>query len=161
MSESAEQALPLKRPPKYGCYLRWPMDGTDWIHPEDVETAEKVLPGYRIFKREDLDAEYMLLSYADLRIRVRPTMWTEITTDGYEVGDQVEVRSRLGQREPMIATIRDILWNPESHAIEYHLHSLDRELRNPYAVDEFQPAFKLDEPMTRRQMELAAKFHLR
>ncbi len=156
-----ESVLPLKRAAKYGAYLRWPIDGCDWIHPDDTLIAQQLIPSQRIFRREDLDADYMVLTYADVRIRVRPTMWTEVGTDGYQVGDQVEVRSQLMQRHPAVATIRDILWNPHSQSIEYYLCSGERELRSPYSVDEIQPAFRLGEPMTRRQMELAAKFHVR
>lgn len=156
-----QDTFPLKRPPTYGVYLRWPLDGCDWIHPEDVEIALRMIPSRRVFRREDLDDQYVLLSYGPQLIRVQPTMWTEVQSDGYEVGDQVEIRSQWGKREPAIATIQDILWNRDSQAIEYHLTSVDRELRSPYSVDEFQPAFRLGEPLTRRQQELMARHQMR
>ncbi len=156
-----EEKFPLKRPPAHGVYLRWPLDGCDWIHPEDVEIAVTMIPSRRVFLREDFDDQYVLLTYGQARIRVRPTMWTEVQSDGYEVGDQVEIRSQLGKREPAIATIEEIFWNRDSQSIEYHLHSGDRELRSPYTVDEFQPVFRLGEPMTRRQQELAARYQVR
>ena len=162
MMNSEEKRLPLKRPPKYGVYLRWPLDGEDWIHPEDVEAVKRVIPSRRIFRREDIDLEYAMLSYADLQLRVRPTMWIEVASDGYWVGDQVEVKSQLGRREPMIATIRDIHWDPDRGRIQYFLQNGEREpLHTPFFVEDFQPAQRLDQPMSWRERQLAAKSRVR
>ena len=130
MPELDPDIFPIHRPPQYGVYLRWPQDGIAWIHPDDVDQVADVIPSYRIFRREDLDPDYVVLTYADLRLRVRPTMWIEIPTDGYEVGDQVEIKSKLGQREAAIATIREMLWNPMTSSIDYYLFAGEREMRS-------------------------------
>ena len=163
MPASEDRRLPLKRPPKYGVYLKWPLDGDDWIHPDDVEAVKRVIPSRRIFRREDVDLDYATISYGDLKLRVRPTMWFEIEAyDGYWVGDQVEVKSRLGKRDPMIATIREILWDPDRGCIEYFLQSGEREPPNiPYYIDDLQPAHRLDEPMSWRQRQLSQQNRMR
>jgi hypothetical protein len=158
MAGSEENRLPLKRPPQHGVYLRWPLDGDDWIHPEDVEAVKRVIPSRRIFRREDIDMEYAMISYGDLKLRVRPTMWLEVEYDGYWVGDQVEVRSQLGRRDHMIATIRDIHWDPDSGRIQYFLQSGQREpLHTPFDVEDLQPVHRLDRPMTWRERQLSSK----
>ena len=106
--------------------------------------------------------EYVMISYADLQFRVRPTMWVEVEYDGYWVGDQVEVKSQLGRREAMIATIREIHWDPDSGRIEYFLQSGEREpLHTPFYVEDIQPAHRLDQPLSWRERQLAAKFRVR
>jgi hypothetical protein len=162
MTDSKDKRLPLKRPPQYGVYLRWPCDGDDWIHPEDIESVKRVIPSRRIFEREDIDIDYTMISYANLRLRVRPTMWLDVEYDSYWVGDQVEIKSQLGRRDPMIATIREILWDPDSHRIEYYLQSGEREaLHTPFFVEDIQPAFRLDQAMSWRQRQLATRSRLR
>ena len=62
----------------------------------------------------------------------------------------------------MIATIRDILWDPDSGRIEYFLQSGEREPPNiAYQVDDLQPAHRLDEPMTWRQRQLSQQNRVR
>jgi hypothetical protein len=151
----------LKRPATHGVFLRWPLDGTDWIHPEDVEQVSAVVPSRRVFRREDLDDEYALLTYADLKMRIRPVMWLEVVADGYLVGDVVEVKSEMGKRESLAATIREILWDPNLGRIEYHLSRGDRELDRVYSADEIQIARNLDEPLTLHQLDLLSRSRLR
>ena len=152
---------PLRLPERFGVYLWWPQDGTDWIHADDVQLAERLIPSNRIFQRRFLNEEYSVLLYGEWKLRVRPTMWLEVPTDGYLVGDQVEVRSRMGKRRPRIATIREIRWNRPMQVIEYYLDQCGREIPQIFRVDDIQPAFRLDQPMTIRQMELAARSRIR
>jgi hypothetical protein len=150
----------LRVPERFGVYIRWPEAGTDWIHPDDLQLAQRLIPGQRILHRRLFDGQHSHLFYGDLRIRVRPTLWLEVKTDGYMIGDQVEVRSELGQREPLIATIAEMVWNPNAQRVEYTLCQLDRQLPKTYVAEEFQFAFRLNEPSTVRQSELAAKSRL-
>ena len=92
----------LKRPATYGVFLRWPLDGTDWIHPEDVDRVRDVVPSARVLRRELRVDEYVVLSYGKLRIRVRPTLWQIVRTDGFDLGDMVEIRSRMGKNWPCL-----------------------------------------------------------
>ena len=161
MKQPTDPLPALKRPPKFGVYLWWPEEGTSWVHPEDVGLATSMIQGPRIFKRTDLDEDYSKLEYGETQIRVRPTLWLEVDADGYELGDFVEVKSRMGQDEPLVAEISDIFWNHHTRIIEYYLSSAKKSLPNPYEFAQIQPVQKLDEPMSIRQMELAAKSRLR
>lgn len=151
----------LKLPERFGVFLWWPEVGNSWIHPEDVETCNELIPSCKIFHRQSYDDTYSLLTYAAQFIRIKPILWLEVKTDGYEIGDQVEVRSKMGRRKPFVATIRDILWDRRDHRVEYYLRTIDREIPTRFFVDDIQPAFRLDQPMTWRQQELAAKSRFR
>ena len=152
---------PLSRPPRHGVYLWWPEKGLGWIHPEDIDRAEVLIPSSRVFCRRDIDTTYSMLSYGDTSIRVKPTMWYEVESDGYELGDPIEVKSRMGKLKPFVATIVDILWNRQDRKIDYYLLTAGRRIKKAYRCDEFQPAMKLSQPMTVRQMDLVAKSRIR
>lgn len=152
---------PLKRPPKHGVYLWWPKEGVDWIHPDDLELAEQMIPGPRVFKRVETDEKFSNLLYGESVIRVLPTLWLEIEVDGYEIGDVVEVKSRMGKDRPLIATITDIFWDHHQRSIEYYLSENGNPLPKPYRFEQFQPAHNLSKPLDPRQAELAAKSRLR
>jgi hypothetical protein len=152
--------LQLQVPDRFGVYLWWPQDGTDWIHPDDVGLACKLIPSRRIFQRVVEDETWSSLVYGDSSIRVKPTLWLEVESDGYLVGDRVEIRSRMGQQRPAIATIADMLWNRQQKSVEYFLATNRTALPMPFQFADIQPVFKLDEPMSLRQAELAAKSKL-
>ena len=48
---------PLKIPPKYGVYLWWPV-AEDWVHRDDLDTANELIPSDRVFRREEYDDQY-------------------------------------------------------------------------------------------------------
>ena len=150
----------LQVPDRFGVYLWWPQDGTDWIHPDDVDLTSQLIPSRRIFQRIREDETWSRLVYGECSIRVKPTLWLEVETDGYLVGDRVEIRSRMGQQRPAIATIEDIFWNRQQKVVEYFLATNGTVLPLPFQFADIQPAFKLDEPMSLRQVELAARSKL-
>lgn len=148
----------LTVPDKYGVFLWWPEAGHDWIHPEDVETCDAVLPSRRIFRKVVVDGDYpTTLLYDQIKIRIKPVLWLEVKTDGYEVGDQIEIRSKLGQRKPFIGTIREMLWDRRLQRIDYFVRAVDRNVATPFHLGDFQPAFNLSQPLTARQRELHDK----
>lgn len=152
--------LQLQTPDRFGVYLWWPEEGTDWIHPDDVDLACKLIPSRRIFQRLVGDDGWSCLIYGESSIRVKPTLWLEVESDGYLVGDRVEIRSRLGQQRPAIATIEEMYWNRELKLVEYILATNQTVLPMPFQFADIQPAFKLDKPMSLRQAELAARSKL-
>lgn len=153
----------LKVPDRFGVFPRWPADGTDWLHPDDVSVVNELglIPSRRIFQRQRLDDEYSKMSYGELQIRVRPVLWLEVKTDGYLLGDRVEIRSRMGTNKPDIATISEMLWNRHRGVVEYRLSIREIQQSTVYDVADFQPVFKLGQPMSARQAELLAKSRLR
>ncbi|MEM9412304.1 MAG: hypothetical protein AAGA30_14410, partial [Planctomycetota bacterium] len=114
----------------------------------------------RIFQREFLDADYNRLTYGKHILRVKPTMWLEVKTDGYLVGDRVEIRSMMGRRRPAIATIEDIFFSRKKNAIEYYLSVNENRIEGSFDMAEFQPAFNLDQPLSLRQRELLERTRL-
>jgi hypothetical protein len=131
-------APPLKTDPKYGYFPRWPEDGNDWIHPEDVATARAMIPSGRIFRRESAMGAYAVLHYGDAAIRVRPALWQEVEPEGLNIGDWVEVISRGMLNEPHTGTIREMLWVEEEQAIRYQISSGGRPIERLYAPEDLQ-----------------------
>ena len=153
--------VPLKIPPRHGVYLWWPGPVESWVHPEDYDIANELIPSNRVFRREQLDNEYSVLTYGDQQLRVRPVIWLEIRSDGYEIGDQVEVKSRMGRGRPFIAHIVQIRWDQENRRILYSLEHAGRKLVRPYTEDEFQLAPCLDAHLDQRKLKLLAKSRMR
>ena len=152
---------PLKRPPRYGVFLTWPIDGNDWIHPEDVERANQMIPSNRVFRREDLDSEFSILTYGNQTIRVRPSMWLEIEHDGYEMGDTVEIKSDFGRQKPMIARIAEVYWNKREQRIEYVLKQEGRIIESRLTANDFRMVIPINETPTVRQMMMVDRKSLR
>ena len=149
----------LKRPPKYGVYLWWPEEGEAWIHPDDVNTCKEMIPGNRVFRREDYDSDYSLLLYADQFIRVKPTMWLEIEEDGFEVNDQIEVRSQMGKHEPKIGVITEMRWERIRQKIIYEVRQ-GEQIIGYYDATQIQPALRLEEHLDERRRKLIDKYRL-
>jgi len=105
--------------PRYGYYPWWPENGNDWVHPEDVELARQRIPSMRIYRRDGEIGDFMVLHYGDERLRVLRTLWQEVTSEGFEIGDWVEVLSRGFRNTPRTGTIREMLWDVPSRAIRY------------------------------------------
>jgi hypothetical protein len=131
-------APPLKTDPKYGYFPRWPEDGNNWVHPEDVDTVRSMIPSGRVFRREGTAGDYTLLRYGNMTIRVRPTLWQEVVPEGLEIGDWVEVISRGMLNEPQTGTIREILWDDEQQAIRYQISAAGRPIERLYAREDLQ-----------------------
>lgn len=141
---------PLKRPLKYGIYRWWPEEGEAWVHPHDIGIVRKMIPGLRVFRREFLDNEWELVTYGDITFRVRPTIWLRVTHEGFDVGDYVEIKSRMGQAQPFMGRIKEMVWNQRYACIEYYLYRSDKIQPKAYRAADLNPAkaiksFKLNE----------------
>ena len=153
--------VPLKIPPKHGAFLFWPGNADDWVHPEDIETAYQLIPSNRIFRREDIGDGYYRLTYGRHQLRVRSAIWVEVVDEGYEVGDQVEVKSRLGRGRPFIARIEEIRWEKENRRIRYWLSQSGQTLKTPFTSDLFQLAESIGSHVTERKLKLLARARFR
>ena len=112
---------PLKTDPKYGYFGRWPEDGDDWLHPEDVATARALIPSQRVFRRDGKQGEYGLFHYGSVTLRARPTLWQEVEPEEFAIGDWVEVLTRGMLNEPRTGTIAEMLWDDRLEQIRYQL----------------------------------------
>lgn len=124
-------AIELKTDPKYGYFPWWPEDGDDWVHPEDVDVARSHIPSTRVWRRDGREDDFVVLTYGQLAMRVRRTLWREVKWEGFGIGDLVEVRTWGMQNEHRTGTIRDMLWDEHAGQINYQLQVLDEEVENP------------------------------
>lgn len=125
--------------PDWGVFLRWPTDGDSWIHPEDVTVAKQLLPSSRVFRRQLWDGQFYHLQYGKLVIRVRPSLWLPVVDNDLEVGQQVEVLSRLHLNDPGIFRIADIWVSAESNVCEYTLHGTLLKLEKRFRREDLRP----------------------
>ena len=70
-----------------------------------------MIPSDRVFRRDGTEGEYLLMHYGDVTLRVRRTLWQEVSPEGFEIGDWVEVLSRGMRNEPRTGVIREMLWD--------------------------------------------------
>lgn len=123
-------AIDLKTDPKYGYYPWWPENGNDWVYPEDVELARRLIPSPRVWRRDGAAGELIVLTYGELTLRVRRSLWRELRWEGFDLGDMVEVRTRGMQNEHRTGAICEMLWDEHAGRIFYQLHSPDEEIEN-------------------------------
>ena len=107
--------------PAYGCFPRWPEEGTSWIHPDDVDIALELIPSDRIFRREWCGGEYSRLIYGENEIRAKPAMWRIVIPPRFDVGDEVEIRSQMGKRWPGLSIVREVVRNRYTGSVQYEL----------------------------------------
>ena len=125
--------------PDFGVYLHWPAAGLDWIHPDDISLAERWIPSPRVFQRVHYDGTYYHLEYGPSRLRVRPTMWTSVPRIDVQVGDQVELLSHFGQKDPCVATIEDIYCQRAEGQVEFWLRRGQMTLPQSFCRSDFRP----------------------
>ncbi len=130
----------MKIDPRYGYYPWWPEDGDHWLHPDDVELARDRFPSMRIYRREAPDdGEYDLLHYGDETLRIRPSLWQEVASEGFEIGDWVEVLSRGLRNTPRTGTIREMFWDRKDRAIRYQIMENNQPIAEQYTADDLRP----------------------
>jgi hypothetical protein len=136
----------MKTDPKYGYYPHWPQDGNGCIHPEDVQVAAQMIPSQRVWRRDGRRGDFVVLHYGDVRLRVRPTLWIDVAWEGFDVGDWVEVLSRLGHNTPRTGRIREMLWDPTANALRYQITEGDVPIPNLYVREDLRPVEPIRPP---------------
>ncbi|MCU0710996.1 MAG: hypothetical protein MUC43_02975 [Pirellula sp.] len=136
--------------PDCGVYLTWPQDGVEWIHPDDIQLAEQLIPSSRVFRRVAFDGTYYRLEYGSLMLRVKPTMWLKVHDEGFWIGDQVEIKGDFLTNEPSIAVITESRFEAATGMISYMLIQRDMVLDKHYHADELRC-------LTKRPEKLAAR----
>ena len=135
----------LKTDPKYGVFSRWPEDGDDWLHPDDIATARTMIPSQRVFRRDGNEDGYDLLHYGKVRLRIRRSLWLEVRPEGFDIGDWVEVKSSGQQQTPRTGVIREMLFNHHSKRIEYQVEERDMPIETHFHAEDLRPV-ALTEP---------------
>ena len=128
----------MKADPKYGYYPWWPEDGNEWVYPEDVDLARQMIPSPRVFRRDGEQGPFVVLYYGDVQLRVMRTLWQEVTPEGYEIGDWVEVLSRGFKNTPRTAIIKEITWDATVRAMRYQVAENDQLIPNQYGADDLR-----------------------
>jgi hypothetical protein len=129
---------PLKTDPKYGYFPWWPEDGDDWVHPADVAAARSMIPSGRVFCRDGVDGDYLLMHYGDVTLRVRRTLWQEVEPEGIDIGDWVEVLSRGMLNEPRIGVVREVIWDDRAQAMRYQISAGGQPVEQHFARQDLQ-----------------------
>jgi len=124
--------------PKYGHFPWWPQDGNDWLHPADVGLARSMIPGPRIFRRDGKQGSYTVMVYGDIRLRVQHTLWQEVPWEGFDIGDWVEVRSRMQRNTPCTGTICEMLWDGHDQCVHYQILENGQPLATPYRAEDLR-----------------------
>lgn len=126
-------------PPIYGLYPWWPEDGDAWIHPEDRHIARELLPGLRVFRRGPRRlGSLAVLSYGAVKFRVRPTMWLVVAGEGFDVGDEIEVMSRMDLNRSGIGTITEMIWDRRLRIIRYRVRRRGMRSERDYVADDLR-----------------------
>jgi hypothetical protein len=125
--------------PDCGSYLVWPCEGLDWIHPDDIELANRWIPSNRVFLRTHFDGEHYHLKYGDARLRVRPTMWLTVPNEGFEVGDQVEILGHFQENDPCIGRITEIRFDKPHNRILYTVETRELVLPRTFLATDLMP----------------------
>ena len=123
---------------RYGYYPWWPENGNDWLHPEDVQLARRLIPSLRVFRREEVDGPFLRLHYGHHDLRVRRTLWQEVDWEGFYIGDWVEVLSRGKRNTPRTGRIREVEWDPDARRLRYQLSENDQPIARFYTADDFR-----------------------
>ncbi|MEI8212015.1 MAG: hypothetical protein WCI02_07690 [Planctomycetota bacterium] len=115
--------------PDLGVFLAWPERGLAAFHPDDAELAQTLIPSDRVFERTAFDGTYYRIQYGSIALRIQPSMWLSVRDEGLRIGDQVEVRSRMLQNDPCIASIMEMRYASSKGVILYTLSQ--SEMPNP------------------------------
>lgn len=138
----------LRPTTKFGVFLWW-SDREQWIHPDDRALIEQFVPGNRIFRKDPCDSfsdrelGYSVHKYGAIQFRALPIVWYEVKTEGYEVGDCVEVKSGQGKQTPGVAMIEDITWDRHKRVVQYWLSRNGMALKKPFLKNQFRPSLRL------------------
>lgn len=162
-----DSAPDLRPVTKHGVFLWWSDRLPAWIHPDDLEVASRIVPGCRVFRRDlcenasDRELGYAKYVYGPQSLRALPIIWLEVSDEGFEVGDRVEIKSSHGKRHPMIVTIRDIIWNRHRRVIEYYVSRNGMPIRQTFEAEDLVPARRLGGYLNRREIIRANRAVLR
>ncbi len=124
--------------PDYGVFLRWPHPGESWVHPEDLDAAQMLIPGDRVFRRFDFDGDYYHYNYGDTLLRLKPAMWLPVNSEGLDIGNLVEVLPRFGRNEPMVGRIGQMRYDREEARIRYWLIWRDQLVPHGYLAEDLR-----------------------
>lgn len=111
--------------PDYGIFDRWPSDGVEFIHPDDLDVATHCIPSRRVLCRYRYDGTFYYYRYGKIEFRLLPAMWLKIKYEGIDIGDEVEVIGFALEREKFVARIWGMHYVRVKGQIFYRLKMVD------------------------------------
>ncbi len=141
----------LKITPRYGYFPRWPEDGDAWLHPEDVQAARSLLPSNRVWRHEAGEGGFHVLRYGPITLRVRPALWVETPHEGFDIGDQVEVRSLGMANDPVTGYVREMRWDERHGDIYYQIEQAGTPLPDRLRAKDLK---HVEEPAPREETRI-------
>ena len=148
----------LKQPTKFGVFLWWTEQSPTWVHPDDVEIADNLIPSNRVFVRSncsnasDRELGFSKFQYGAEFFRGKPVLWLEVPHQDIEIGDRVEIKSQSGKLKPQIACVTDILWSRSRRTVEFLLSVNQILIRRHFLVSDFRPAHRLGRHLSSREL---------
>ncbi len=148
----------LKQPVKFGVFLWWTEQTPSWVHSDDVEIADCLIPSNRVFLRSDCenasDRElgFSKFQYGARWFRGKPALWLEVPHQEIELGDRVEIKSQSGKLKPQIAEVIDILWNRTKRTVEFRLSANEIPMQRRFLISDLRPAVRLGQHLTVREL---------
>jgi|GEM_PF-585110 len=106
--------------PDYGVFLRSP-DGSDWIHPDDHEIVDGIVPSNRVFCRFRYEDGYYHFRYGEIVFRLRPCLWLPVRDEGFDLGDRVETTGVGLSQELFVSEITGMVFDDRAGEIRYQL----------------------------------------
>src|SRR6185295_17341358 len=92
----------------------------------------------RVFRRDGTDGKFHYMQYGRVTLRVLPALWQEVSYEGFDIGDWVEVLSRGMRNEPRTGIIREMLWDDRERTIRYQIAENDVPIADLYAREDLQ-----------------------
>ena len=124
--------------PDYGIIPRWPIDGVEFIHPDDREIAARCFPSERVLCRESFDGTYYHYRYGKYRFRLKPVMWLKVDHEGIDIDDQVETVGLGLERELFVAAVWGMHFVRRKGRIVYRLRRGDKLAPRLYTRDQLK-----------------------
>lgn len=107
--------------PDYGVFLRSPADGSDWIHPDDHEIVDRLVPGKRVFCRCLFEDGFYHFRYGDIVFRLRPCLWLPVRGEGFDIGDRIETTGVGLSQDLFVSEITGMVFDDSAGEIRYQL----------------------------------------
>lgn len=115
--------------PQYGLLPRWPENGNEFIHPDDVPLVSRLIPSERVLRRDSFDGTYYHYRYGEFVFRMRPCLWLTIKAEGLDLGDEVETIGLGMERELFIGVITGMYYVRRKGRILYRLRKSDQTMK--------------------------------
>ncbi|EMI46322.1 DUF6960 family protein [Rhodopirellula sp. SWK7] len=121
--------------PQYGLIPRWPENGQEFIHPDDVRLVTRLIPSERVLRRDSFDGTHYQYHYGEFAFRLRPCMWLPISGEGLDIGDEVETIGTGMERELFVGVITGMYYVRRKGRILYRLRRGDQSQKRLYVKE--------------------------